>query len=141
MKLIIQSNRIAGTATDAYTGPDEYADAPADFDIARLHEYVCAAGMCVLPEPDIQAVIVQAVQARLDAFAATRNYDGILSACTYATSTVPKFAAEGQAAVNARDQTWAALYEMLGNVQAGAWLMPTSFADVEPLLPVLVWPA
>ena len=48
MKLIIQANRIAATATDAYTGPDEYIDAPADFDITRMGEYVYAAGMLVL---------------------------------------------------------------------------------------------
>ena len=39
MKLIIQNNRIAATATDEYTGPDEYIDAPADFDVTRLAEY------------------------------------------------------------------------------------------------------
>ena len=39
MKLIIQQNRIAATATDEYTGPDEYIDAPADFDVTRLAEY------------------------------------------------------------------------------------------------------
>ena len=48
MKLIIQANRIAATATDAYTGPDEYIDAPADFDITRTGEYVYAAGTLVL---------------------------------------------------------------------------------------------
>ena len=32
--------------------------------------------------------VVDATQRRLDDFARTRNYDGILSACTYATSTV-----------------------------------------------------
>jgi hypothetical protein len=39
MKLLIQNNRIAGTATDAYSGPDFYIDAPADFDVTRLGEY------------------------------------------------------------------------------------------------------
>jgi hypothetical protein len=48
MKLIIQQNRIAATATDAYTGPDEYIDAPAYFDVTRMSEYVYAAGMLVL---------------------------------------------------------------------------------------------
>ena len=45
MKLIIQNNRIAATATDEYTGPDEYIDAPADFDVTRLGEYVYADGV------------------------------------------------------------------------------------------------
>lgn len=88
----------------------------------------------------LQAEIVAATQARLDAFAKTRNYDGILSAATYATSTVTKFAAEGQYAVEARDATWAKLYEMLAEVQAGTRPVPSGYADVEPELPVLAWP-
>ena len=48
MKLIIQNNRISATATDAYTGPDEYIDAPADFDVTRLGEYRYAGGALVL---------------------------------------------------------------------------------------------
>jgi hypothetical protein len=89
----------------------------------------------------LQAGIVAAVQARLDDFARTRNYDGILSAATYAASTVPKFAAEGQYAVTARDQTWATLYAILAEVQAGTRPVPTGYADIEADLPVLEWPA
>lgn len=89
----------------------------------------------------LQEGIVTATQARLDAFAGTRNYDGILSACTYASSTVSRFAAEGQAAVNARDATWSKLYAILGEVQAGTRPAPTGFADIEASLPALVWPA
>ena len=89
----------------------------------------------------LQDSIVKATQARLDAFAHTRNYDGILSACTYVTSSVPKFAAEGQAAVDGRDATWATLYTLLAEVLAETRPMPDSFADVEPLLPALEWPA
>lgn len=51
MKLIIQNNRIAATATDAYTGPDEYIDAPSDFDVTRLGEYRYEDGALVLPAP------------------------------------------------------------------------------------------
>lgn len=88
----------------------------------------------------LQLEVVAASQARLDDFARTRNYDGILSACTYASSTVPRFAAEGQAAVDLRDSTWATLYTIMGEVMAGTRPMPAGFADVEPLLPALVWP-
>ena len=48
MKLIIQNNRIAATATDEYTGPDEFIDAPADFDVTRLGEYRYEDGALVL---------------------------------------------------------------------------------------------
>lgn len=89
----------------------------------------------------VQAEVVAKTQERLDAFAKSRNYDGILSACTYASSTVPKFQAEGQYCVNARDNTWSALYVILADVQAGARTMPRSYADIEPELPALVWPA
>ena len=49
MKLIIQSNRIAATATDAYTGPDVWIEAPEDFDLARLGEYRVVDGVLALP--------------------------------------------------------------------------------------------
>ncbi len=45
MKLIIQNSRIAATATDDYTGPDEYITAPPDFDAARMGEYAYADGV------------------------------------------------------------------------------------------------
>ena len=48
MKLIIQSNRISATATDAYTGPDFFIEAPADFDVTRLGEYRYEDGVLVL---------------------------------------------------------------------------------------------
>ena len=51
MKLIIQNNRIAATATDDYTGPDEYIPAPADFDAQRVGEYIYADGVLTI-HPD-----------------------------------------------------------------------------------------
>jgi hypothetical protein len=88
----------------------------------------------------IKAQIIDATQKRLDDFAQTRNYDGILSACTYATSAVPKFATEGQYCVEVRDTTWAALYDILEEVQAGTRPKPSGYADIEADLPVLTWP-
>lgn len=99
------------------------------------------------PRPEIPAVdqierdIVVMTQNRLDAFAQTRGYDGILSASTYATSAVDRFRAEGQYCVDARDATWNALYQLMTEVQAGNAPMPAGFSGVEPLLPVLSWPA
>lgn len=88
----------------------------------------------------LQDSIVNQTQQRLDNFAKTRNYDGILSLCTYATSTVVEFATEGQYGVEARDQTWAKLYEILDDVSSGVRPMPTSFSDIEQELPILEWP-
>lgn len=89
---------------------------------------------------DLAESIVNATQNRLDTFARSRNYDGILSACTYADSPVQKFSVEGQYCVQVRALTWAALYQMLAEVEAGARPAPASFSEVESLLPPLVWP-
>lgn len=85
--------------------------------------------------------VVNQTQERLDVFARTRGYDGILSGCTYASSTVQKFKAEGQYCVNARDATWEALYQVMDGVKAGARPMPSSYEDIEADLPALEWPA
>lgn len=89
----------------------------------------------------VQRKIVASTQQRLDDFAKTRNYDGILSACTYATSPTAQFSTEGQYAVEARDATWAKLYQILAEVQAGTRPMPSGYADIESELPVLAWPS
>ncbi len=88
-----------------------------------------------------QAAVIAQTQERLDAFARTRGYDGVLSACTYATSTLQRFQEEGQYCVQARDATWLALYTLMAEVEAGQRPIPSSYADIEPLLPALEWPA
>jgi hypothetical protein len=80
-----------------------------------------------------------AVQDMLDAKAKERNYDDILSLCTYVASGNPLFAAEGQAGVSWRDAAWAKCYEVLAEVRAATRPQPT----VEELiaeLPAMVWP-
>lgn len=94
----------------------------------------------LIPPEQIQSQIISATQQRLDSFAQTRKYDSILSACTYATDSNPKFAAEGQYCIDARGATWTKLYEMLAEVEAGTRPMPSGYADVEGELPVLAWP-
>ena len=94
------------------------------------------------PPPTAEQIIAQytaAVQKHLDDFARTRGYDGILSAATYATSAVPKFKAEGQYAVEARDATWAKCYEILAAVESGSRPMPM-LEELIAELPVLTWP-
>ena len=80
-------------------------------------------------------------QQRLDDFARTRNYASMISLCTYATSTNPRFSGEGQYGVEVRDATWAKLYEILAEVESGIRPIPANYEGIEPELPALDWPA
>ena len=127
-----------GAVTDYTSRADyvaAYPDREADWDALEDSQ-----NQQLITTEQLQQTIVTATQQRLDDFAKTRNYDGILSACTYATSTVIKFQVEGQYCVNARDATWATLYQLFDDVTNGIKPMPASFNDVEPLLPILEWP-
>jgi hypothetical protein len=51
MKLILQNNRIAATATDEYTGPDAYISTPADYVPDQMANYTVAGGVLILLAP------------------------------------------------------------------------------------------
>lgn len=89
--------------------------------------------------PDPKVVYVAQAQRLLDNFAKERGYDGILSACTYATSATERFRVEGQRCVELRDAMWAKLYEILGQVESGARALPANFEDIATELPALTW--
>lgn len=61
MKLLIQGDRIAGTATDDYEGPMDFIVAPEGFDFSRLDGYAVIDGGLV---PRIPRAVTQR-QARL----------------------------------------------------------------------------
>ena len=98
--------------------------------------------------------IVAATQSRIDAFAATRGYDGVNSIGKYQNISdeeiaalpaseqpmVSKFRGECRYLAVVTAQTWAKMYGMLGEVQVGTRQKPSDFADVESELPVLEWP-
>jgi len=92
----------------------------------------------MLPE-DMRRYLTSIAQKHMDKTAQQRNYDGILSMCTYATSTNPKFAAEGQAGVEWRDDVWALCYKLLDHVGDGSADSPTA-AELIELLPTFSWP-
>lgn len=86
------------------------------------------------------ASYTNALQRRLDDFAATRGYSSILSACSYATSSVPRFQVEGTYCAALRDATWHQCYQILDEVQAGTRTAP-SYEELLAELPTPQWPA
>jgi hypothetical protein len=114
------------------TGQMDYRD--------MTSEEIAALPQQTVPAPPTLAEYTAAMQAVLDSTAKARNYDGILSACTYATSTVDKFRAEGQACVEWRDKVWAFGYDLLARVDAGQTPAP-ALTDLAAILPQMVWPA
>jgi len=86
----------------------------------------------------VKKAMVDAVQFLLDETAKTRNYDNILSLCTYANSTIQKFKNEGQAGVNWRDACWATCYQIMYDVQTGQRQLP-SVEQVLSELPQIIW--
>lgn len=87
---------------------------------------------------EIVNALTKAVQMYLDATARLKNYDGILSACTYATDPDPVFQSEGQACVVWRSACWAKSYEVMAEVQAGTRPIPTA-QELIGLMPVSPW--
>jgi hypothetical protein len=85
-----------------------------------------------------KAQMASMIQNLLDNTAKTRNYDGILSACTYATSSNPQFQAEGQACVLWRDAVWAMCYQIMADIENGVRTEPT-VDELLAELPQIVW--
>lgn len=86
-----------------------------------------------IPEPtieelqaEIQKQLTDAVQYALDAFAKTRGYDGIMSACSYSNSTDAQFKLEADYCIQLRDTTWRTGYAILAEVKAGNRPVPTA---------------
>jgi len=82
------------------------------------------------------------IQNRLDTFAQTREYGGILSACTRATSAIDMLRVDGQYCVDAQDNTWIKAYTVLQEMRqyvATGGTIP-EWEVIESLLPPLAWP-
>lgn len=88
----------------------------------------------------IRAELTQAVQDHLDATARAHGYDSMLSLCTYATSSVPRFHDEGQAGVYWRDSVWTYCFGQLQAVLSGQRSAPTAQKLISEL-PSITWPA
>lgn len=82
------------------------------------------------------ANLTDAVQAYMDTIARDRNYDCLLSACTYATSSHIPFSKEGKACVEWRDTVWIYCYKVLSDVQMGLRAVPTAEQLISELPPI-----
>jgi hypothetical protein len=86
-----------------------------------------------------QLRLTAVIQRRLDEIAAERGYDSILSLCSYATSSVPRFRAEGQAGVDLRDRCWMIGYQVLADVAQGLRDFPSD-DEALAMMPAMDWP-
>lgn len=79
-----------------------------------------------------------AIQAHVDAKASEKGYENGFSCATYATSSIPQWAAEAGAFIAWRDNVWAHAFSMLDDPPDPP-PSPSGFIS-DPAFPVLVWP-
>lgn len=86
----------------------------------------------------IQSDYEAAIQGHLDATAQQRGYDSMLSACSYAAGSHPKFSVEGRDCIAWRSAVWEAAFKIMADVQAKNRPLPT-IEEVIAELPPMVW--
>jgi hypothetical protein len=113
--------------------------------VSGLHGVVAEYVPAPVDFPNLKQIAIQAVQLYLDAKAQERNYDGILSLCSYATSKNTKFSVEGQAGISWRDASWEALYDLQSKIESGQVPAPTTTRAASDLalsvMPIFEWPS
>ncbi len=141
---VVGSNSITVDCSSSPFCPEGYVEMQGDR--PSVEHIAQEDGSWLLPETTseeiqgaVQKQLTDVVQAYMDDKVLERGYAGILAACTYATSSNGKFAAEGQACVLWRDEVWASCYAILAEVLAGERGIPTE-EELLAELPELVWP-
>lgn len=86
----------------------------------------------------IQSEYEAEIQKHLDFTAQSRGYDNMISACSYASGTHPKFSVEGQDCLAWRCAVWEAAYQIMTDVRSGARPLPT-VQQVIAELPPMAW--
>jgi len=86
-----------------------------------------------------EEIVKNTIQDDLDAFAQTRNYDGIASLCSYNNSTNEDFKKESTRGNVLRDDTWKIITKYFKDVKSGEVKVPLSWAEIKAILPTLSW--
>lgn len=111
---------------------------PANADYAGYMAWVADGNLpspaCQPSMPELIGQAQDAIQSMLDEVAESWQYDSILSAATYANSSVQKFKAEADALIAWRDSVWSLAYNSLAKVRAGTHQF-TSIDDFIRTLP------
>lgn len=140
MKIIIKDKRIIATASDEYTGPDEFMQVPEGFDVAKLER--CRAEQWKESPFEEQSAgvddYIAAMDAMYDAKAKERRYFDRYT-CSLRAGYPGPFQPEGLAFATWMDSCNIAGYQMLAAFQAGEIEQPT-VAELLASLPEMVWP-
>lgn len=87
-----------------------------------------------MSDDDIRSSVYAIAQMQLDAFARSNEYDSIVSACSYVSSTVEKFRREAECCVSLRDQVWLAAFDVCSKICGDEILLPHTVEQVVALL-------
>lgn len=90
-------------------------------------------------QDEIKKQLTDAVQNYLDRVAQEKNYDGILSVCSYFDSGDETFDREGEIARKWRSLVWRTCYQLMDEVLAGEREIPTEEELIYELLPRINW--
>lgn len=116
----------------------------ADFDYLRLlNELDPAPVKALIPPPTMEelgSLLLGYVDEHLHATAQERNYDSVLTICTYGDTGNAKFDAEGIAFKRWRSQVWERCYALQADVLSGVRSVPSK-EELIALLPKMEWPS
>lgn len=82
---------------------------------------------------------VSITQNRLDSFAKIKNYDNMVTACSYIHSSIEEFKNDANRCIELRDLTWVNLFQIFDEIRNGIRNIPSYYEEIEVDLPELVW--
>lgn len=87
----------------------------------------------------VTKLLKEAVKKHLDNEARNKDYDSILSACSYLNSKIKAWSDEAKNFIEWRDDVWAYALKVLDEVESGDREFPSE-SQLLSELPVIIWP-